>query len=344
MEPSSSSSHHPLQQNLHRALTTLQSHCSSFLHNVSQNPHIQNLSQNPLLKNLSQNPLLKSLQAHPFFSHKAPLLAPTPPHNAVVASQLHSLPVEALEERLAGVPVYALCTSGEEFLFVSGASTGKSLALFCFKKEDAESLLHQMKSMDSSMRNSRPKVVPVALNKVFQLKLDGVAFRLIPESSQVKNALTERQRAGLSDDGFSGVPVFQSQSLVVRSQDKIYRPVFFRKEDLERALLRASGQHNKLNPAFDKGDIKVLLLVFAVMLKENAFAFDLKGLLGVLPQLPCPALCSLVFPPAPDQNIITSAVAAFEEVLKNMKDTSISAWDDVVFIPPGFDVSTNPTS
>ena len=73
--------------------------------------------------------------------------------------------IEAIEERLAGVPVYALSNSAEEFVLVSGASSEKSLGLFCFKKEDAEALLGQIESMDPRMR-SGSKVVAVALNKV----------------------------------------------------------------------------------------------------------------------------------------------------------------------------------
>lgn len=72
---------------------------------------------------------------------------------------------EDIEERLAGVPVYALSNADEEFVLVSGVSTGKSLGLFCFKKEDADALLDQMKIMDPGMRNGS-QVVPVALNKV----------------------------------------------------------------------------------------------------------------------------------------------------------------------------------
>lgn len=33
--------------------------------------------------------------------------------------------------------------------------------------------------------------------QVFQLKLDGVAFRLIPESSEIQNALRVRELAGI---------------------------------------------------------------------------------------------------------------------------------------------------
>ncbi|XP_030463875.1 protein TIC 22-like, chloroplastic isoform X1 [Syzygium oleosum] len=201
------------------------------------------------------------------------------------------LSVEEIQERLAGVPVFALSNSAEEFVLVSGVSTRKALGLFCFKEEDAEALLEQMKSMDPGMR-SGSRVVPVALNKVFQLKVDGVAFRLIPELSQIKNAIKVRQMAGLSDEAFLGVPVFQSRSLILKSQSRSYRPVFFRKEDLENSLLRASREQNRLNPVFRQGDIQVAVL---------------------------------------------------EEIIKGMKENSNSTWDDVVFIPPGFDVATDPS-
>ncbi|EOY05101.1 Tic22-like family protein isoform 1 [Theobroma cacao] len=269
--------------NLQQAFSNLQTHCSSLFQQTHH--HLKGA--------------FDSTFAHfnpPSFSPKGPVFA-----RIVDSSKTQidlskksgvAMSAEAIEERLAGVPVYALSNSEEEFVLVSGVSTKKSLGLLCFKKEDAEALLEQMKSMDPGMRKGGSKVVAVALNKVFQLKVDGVAFRLIPESAQLKNALRERERAGFSDDGFPGVPVFQSRSLLLRSQNKSYRPVFFRKEDLEQSLLRASRQQNQLNPAFRPGDIQV---------------------------------------------------AVFEEIIKGMKDGSTSKWDDVVFIPPGFDVSTDPT-
>ncbi|XP_057486678.1 protein TIC 22-like, chloroplastic [Actinidia eriantha] len=207
-----------------------------------------------------------------------------------VRSRGVSMSNEDIEERLAGVPVYALSNSSGEFVLVSGLGTGKNLGLFCFKEEIAEALLQQMKSMEPDMRDGS-KVVALALNKVFQLKLDDVAFRFVPDPSQIKYALEERRKAGFSDEVFPGVPVFQSRSLVLRSQNMRYRPVFFRREDLEKSLFKASREQNRLNPALREGDIQVAVL---------------------------------------------------EEIIEGMKDNNTSTWDDVVFIPPGFDVSTDP--
>ncbi|CAI9297526.1 unnamed protein product [Lactuca saligna] len=72
---------------------------------------------------------------------------------------------------LSGVPVYALSNSSEEFVVVSGQNPVKSLGLFCFKEEDAETLLGQMKSMDPRMRPGS-KVVPIALS---MRKVNGVS-------------------------------------------------------------------------------------------------------------------------------------------------------------------------
>lgn len=198
-----------------------------------------------------------------------------------------AMSTEAVEERLAGVPVYALSNSAEEFVLVSGVRTGKCLGLFCFNREDAESLLDQMKVANRDMREGS-RVVAVALNKVFQLKVDGVAFRLVPDPSQVANAIKVQERIGDNVEDFPGVPLFQSRSLVLKSENKRYRPMFFRKEDLEDSLLKASREQNQLNPAFRRGDIQVRSL---------------------------------------------------EEIINAMKGSSASKWDDVVFIPPGFNVS-----
>ncbi|XP_015644930.1 protein TIC 22-like, chloroplastic isoform X1 [Oryza sativa Japonica Group] len=222
------------------------------------------------------------------------------------AASASALPVAEIEERLAGVPVYALANSSQEFVLVSSARGGggggggaraavppPALGLLCFRREDADALLAQM---DGDMA-AGSTVVPVALNKVIQLKSDGVAFRFVPDSSQVANAMKLYVSLQLMEnegqyvnDGFPGVPVFQSRSLVLMSDNKRYRPVFFRKEDLDNSLHRASRDQQKPNPAVKMGDIQV---------------------------------------------------SSLENIIKSMKDSSSSKWDDAVFIPPGFDLATS---
>uniref|UniRef100_A0A0D9WXS0 Tic22-like family protein n=1 Tax=Leersia perrieri TaxID=77586 RepID=A0A0D9WXS0_9ORYZ len=226
---------------------------------------------------------------------------PTPPWARISssasasASAASALPVAEIEERLAGVPVYALANSSQEFVLVSSSRDGgksargavppPALGLLCFRKEDADALLAQM---DGDMA-AGSTVVPVALNKVIQLKSDGVAFRFVPDSSQVANAMKLMENEGDVNVGFQGVPVFQSRSLVLMSDNKRYRPVFFRKEDLDNSLHRASRDQQKPNPAVKMGDIQV---------------------------------------------------SSLENIIKSMKDSSSSKWDDAVFIPPGFDLAT----
>ncbi|KAG6731080.1 hypothetical protein I3842_01G111700 [Carya illinoinensis] len=266
----------PPQLNLQQAFSNLQHHCSNLLNHLP-NPSSFKIQLQSALSDLQQharhaldpkisgsssgkNPVWARV-AGPPNTQRTPV--PQSPGGGGVA-----LSTEAIEERLAGVPVYALSNANDEFVLVSGVSNKKSLGLFCFKKEDAEALLEHIKSMDPSSQ-SGSKVVAVALNKVFQLKHNGVAFRLIPESSQVENALRVMEQVGFTDDGFTGVPVFQ--------------------EDLENSLLRAAKEQNQINPAYKRGNIQVAVL---------------------------------------------------EEVLKGMKESSTPNWDDVVFIPPGFDIST----
>ncbi|KAI3997748.1 hypothetical protein MKX01_007635 [Papaver californicum] len=285
--------------NLHEAFLTLQNSSSGFLSNLSNS--FQNQQQNHFNLPFSQqthfqfpfeNILNQAKQKIFSRSSNSPCWARISGQNEKTLPLQRSdlaMTTETIEERLAGVPVYALTNSSDEFVLISGAKTGKSLGLFCFKKEDANALLEQMKSMDPGMRRGS-KVVAVALNKVFQIKLDGVAFRFIPDSSEIRNAVKENKKVGVIDDSFSGVPVFQSQSLILKSQNKRYRPAFFRKEDLVKSLLRAASQQSQLNPAMKQGDIQVAVL---------------------------------------------------EEIIKGMQESSTSKWDDVVFIPPGFDVSTD---
>ncbi|TVU39631.1 hypothetical protein EJB05_13058, partial [Eragrostis curvula] len=278
----------------------------------------------------------------------SPLWARIPSPSSVQAkappSTAAALPASEIEERLAGVPVYALANAAQEFVLVSstraeerqgseGSRPPPALGLLCFRREDADALLAQM---ESDMR-AGSSVVPVALNKVIQLKSDGVAFRFLPDSSQVANALKLMQDEGLyAREGFPGVPIFQdctalarllttpklaprwkittkdlhcclpvtilvdvicmtckptmqSRSLVLMSDNKRYRPAFFRKEDLDNSLHRTSRDQQKPNPAVRIGDTQV---------------------------------------------------SSLEDIIKSMKDNSSSKWDDVVFIPPGFDLAT----
>jgi hypothetical protein len=98
---------------------------------------------------------------------------PSPSPSSTASSDSTTLRIAEIEERLAGVPVYALANAAQEFVLVSSAREGggrggevarppPALGLLCFRKEDADALLEQM---EGDMR-AGSSVVPVALNKV----------------------------------------------------------------------------------------------------------------------------------------------------------------------------------
>ncbi|XP_074563412.1 LOW QUALITY PROTEIN: protein TIC 22-like, chloroplastic [Curcuma longa] len=285
--PSSSRSSSSIPSEPNPFFLTIQSHINS-LFSDSSPLRIRLHSAVQTLADRARQSLLHGLSS-PSPSSPGPWASVSLPEDT--AGRDKTLSMDAIQERLAGVPVYALSNAEEDFVLVSGVRSGKNLGLLCFKEEDAEALLEQMRSMNVNMRQGA-KVVPVALNKVFQLKVDGVALRFLPDSSQIANAIKVKEYEGHPVYDFPGVPIFQSRSLVLKSQDKKYRPAFFRKEDLDDSLRRASRQQGKLNPALRKGDIEVSVL---------------------------------------------------EDIIAAMKENSSSKWDDIVFIPPGFNVAVDPS-
>ncbi|GJP73344.1 hypothetical protein CLOP_g4073 [Closterium sp. NIES-67] len=147
-------------------------------------------------------------------------------------------------KRLEGLAVYTVSNAANEFVLIADAEGSKSIGLFCFRKEDAETLLAQVKDRDASLGKGA-RVVPVAMDKVYALSAEGIAFRFLPDPLQVKNAVQLRSQAGDNSKGFDGVPVFQSESLILRSKNRRFCPIFFTKEDLEAAVRKAMGGKQK---------------------------------------------------------------------------------------------------
>ncbi|KAL6009479.1 hypothetical protein ACLOJK_022708 [Asimina triloba] len=149
--------------------SNLQTHLSSFL---------QHLSRSPLRTHLKTTIQNFNCQAKQAISHLVPPLSlppSAPPSKSPLWARInaersapsgsHSMSPEAIEGRLAGIAVYALSKGEKEFILLAGLRSRKSLGFFCFKKEDAEALLVQMKGMEPSMRQGS-EVVAVPLNKV----------------------------------------------------------------------------------------------------------------------------------------------------------------------------------
>ncbi|CAL5043882.1 unnamed protein product [Urochloa decumbens] len=152
------------------------------------------------------------------------------------ASLSLALAPDEVARSLTGTPVFTVCNSNNEFVLVSDPATGlRSLGLLCFRSEDADALLTHVRTRQPVLGRGA-KVVPITLDQVYMLKAEGIAFRFLPDPLQIKNAL--ELKSGLT--AFDGVPVFQSDLLVVKKQKKRYCPIYFQKEDIERELTKAS--------------------------------------------------------------------------------------------------------
>ncbi|XP_013638411.1 PREDICTED: protein TIC 22, chloroplastic-like isoform X2 [Brassica oleracea var. oleracea] len=127
---------------------------------------------------------------------------------------------------LAGTSVFTVSNTNSEFVLISDPTGDKSIGLLCFRQEDAEAFLAQARMRRRELKTNA---------KVYLLKVEGISFRFLPDPIQIKNAL-ELKSSSASKNGFDGVPVFQSELLVVRKKNKRYCPVYFSKEDLEREL------------------------------------------------------------------------------------------------------------
>ncbi|XP_074579286.1 protein TIC 22, chloroplastic [Curcuma longa] len=149
-----------------------------------------------------------------------------------------ALSADYVAKTLAGTAVYTVSNSNNEFVLISDPNNSfRSLGILCFRQEDAQTLLAQVK-LRQPILGRGAKVVPITLDQVYMLKVEGIAFRFLPDPLQIKNALTLRP-VGISN-GFDGVPVFQSDLLIVKKKNKRYCPIYFQKEDIERELLKAS--------------------------------------------------------------------------------------------------------
>ncbi|KAH9758281.1 protein TIC 22 [Citrus sinensis] len=148
-----------------------------------------------------------------------------------------TLSSDFVSKTLAGTAVYTVSNSSNEFVLISDPNGAKSIGLLCFRQEDAEAFLAQVRLRRKELR-SAAKVVPITLDQVYMLKVEGIAFRFVPDPAQIRNAL--ELKAADVRTGFDGVPVFQSELLVVKKKNKRYCPVYFQKEDIEKELSKVS--------------------------------------------------------------------------------------------------------
>ncbi|KAK8512466.1 hypothetical protein V6N13_082987 [Hibiscus sabdariffa] len=174
--------------------------------------------------------------SHSAISHHRPLFASVSQPKAAVAATA-TLSPEQVAKTLVGTAVYTVSNSNNEFVLISDPNGAKSIGLLCFRLEDAEAFLAQVRLRRRELR-SNAKVVPITLDQVYSLKVEGIAFRFLPDPIQIKNAL--ELKASDIKSGFDGVPVFQSDLLVVRKKNKRFLPIYFNKEDIEKELSKVS--------------------------------------------------------------------------------------------------------
>ncbi|XP_020245760.1 protein TIC 22, chloroplastic-like [Asparagus officinalis] len=94
-----------------------------------------------------------------------------------------------LSRSMARTSVYTVSISANEFVFVSDPNDAmKSLGLLCFRREDAQALLAQVQLRKLALGKGA-RVVPITLDQVYMLKVEGIAFRFLPDPIQIKNAL-----------------------------------------------------------------------------------------------------------------------------------------------------------
>ncbi|WOG99002.1 hypothetical protein DCAR_0418348 [Daucus carota subsp. sativus] len=173
----------------------------------------------------------------------APMQMTSAPHDLPFASvsqgKQAAQSVDGVAKRLVGTAVYTVSNSSNEFVLMSDPDGVKSIGLLCFRKEDAEAFLSQVRlRKGGGGMKGHAKVVPITLDQVYMLKVEGIAFRFMPDPVQIKNAL--ELKASDVRSGFDGVPVFQSDLLVVKKKNKRYCPIYFRKEDIEQELSTVS--------------------------------------------------------------------------------------------------------
>lgn len=274
-------------------------------------------------------------------------------HATEVVSCLAASPAE-VKARLAGVPVYAVVNQKREFILVSGDDdSGRQMSLLFFNKQDAEGFQHTIRKENPKMGKSS-QVLSTSLEAVYELALGkgtygtknasgldvDVSFRFMPDSRQVAHALELYKKAGISKEGFVGVPLFQAEGLTVRGDASRYTPLFFSKDDLDVALQDSfSSVSNaaiiELRKKIDRvkhelGEHTPGESAGMQQAKDGSHDSVLrKRLEGYEKRL------KEQEDEARKKNQPRVDVGSFEDVLVKMYEDSKGEWSDVIFVPSG---------
>ncbi|KAK1313792.1 hypothetical protein QJS10_CPA06g02349 [Acorus calamus] len=194
----------------------------------------------------------------------------TAPPNPFVSipSLLHRHLSRFASDTLSGTSVYTVSNSNNEFVLISDPDGIKSLGLLCFRQEDAEALLAQVQ-LRQPILGKGARVVPITLDQVYMLKVEGIAFRFLPDPTQIRNAL--ELKSADQTRGFDGVPVFQSDLLVVKKKNKRYCPIYFQKEDIEQELRASKASKSGLSHHIMVGSLEDVLKKMEINSKNSGW-------------------------------------------------------------------------
>ncbi|KAL6567191.1 hypothetical protein OROGR_000859 [Orobanche gracilis] len=269
-----------------------------------------------------------------------------------------SLNSEYVAGRLVGTSVYTVSNTNNEFVLISDPYGVKSIGLLCFRKEDAETFLAQVRSRRGELKGGA-KVVPISLDQVYMLKVEGIAFRFLPDPVQIKHALELKA----SDTGFDGVPVFQFDLLaklfgVPQPMDKAINDIVNLYPDGNGKKKNDTGKetglwsmfiksstchptswstcrpdvHERLGPTWRRYNHAVEISDLLVVKKKNKrycpIYFQKEDIEKALS-----TVSRVSRGPGVNQHIM---VGSLEDVLKKMEISGKnSGWEDLIFIPPG---------
>ncbi|KAK1263019.1 hypothetical protein QJS04_geneDACA021746 [Acorus gramineus] len=204
-----------------------------------------------------------------------------------------ALSTDYVARTLSGTSVYTVSNSNNEFVLISDPDGIKSLGLLCFRQEDAEALLAQVLLLLSFVSSfpisilsylggslaqvqlrqpilgKGARVVPITLDQVYMLKVEGIAFRFLPDPTQIRNAL--ELKSVDQTRGFDGVPVFQSDLLVVKKKNKRYCPIYFQKEDIEQELRASKASKSGLSQHIMVGSLEDVLKKMEINSKNSGW-------------------------------------------------------------------------
>ncbi|CAN8327204.1 unnamed protein product [Cochlearia groenlandica] len=201
----------------------LHHHCNRFASDISTRiEYTKRFAENLTTRRFSPPP------SPPFAS-----VSQSNPSSSSTSVTSNTLNPSHVAKALSGTSVFTVSNTNNEFVLISDPTGDKSIGLLCFREEDAEAFLAQARLRRRELKTNA-KVVPINLDQVYLLKVEGISFRFLPDPIQIKNAL--QLKSSSNKNGFDGVPVFQSELLVVKKKNKRYCPVYFSKEDIEREL------------------------------------------------------------------------------------------------------------